>query len=51
MEEDGKEVIAQCESDKSVSRKYQNKALALPIYLFLFLADGNGRKSFPQTEW
>lgn len=35
MEENGKEVIVQCESDKSVSRKYQNKALALSIYVFI----------------
>lgn len=54
MKEDGKEVIVQCESDKGVSRKYQNKAFALSIYLFIFyffLADVDCRKSFLQMEW
>lgn len=36
MEEDGKEVTVQCESDKSVGMKYQNKALDLWTYLFNF---------------
>lgn len=36
MEEGGKEGIVQCESDKGVSRKYQNKALALSIYVFIY---------------
>lgn len=51
MEEDGKEVIDQCEGNQGVSRKYQNKALALSIYLFIIISsDVNGRKSLPRME-
>lgn len=54
MEQAVKEVNIQYESDKSVSRKHQNKALGPSIHsficLFLFPADANGRKSFPWME-